>query len=750
LEGFDDSFDTMKAIAEYFRDLAADDRYFGAEPPTPDADMLARIAEREISRRVEARMDASGIVLRPALENTAQTEAPHATEPQATSASVTAPEGAESVATTQPEPAMPPAARAPNGRNVARQGQAMARAAAAAAAAIETPVPPVNHPAPVNRPAADSVAAKLERIRAVVGRSTAATLADSFIEDFSAGEDETDAPTSDAIFADATEAPSVEAPQMSEDYVEDGVDDAIEAPSPKIESPTLDVADVEEDLAPVAVSDADIGQEPAAPLAASQDDEDDIFAADGADVDAIQTETEDDEAESFDALLAELSDDADPEDAASAAAIEDDFEDEDDSALIALMAEADADDDAEATAESEDVPQDVTNDEAPEDSAEPEEAPRPSIVEAARARARLLRVRRDTAETPAAQADEAVVAEAVTEDAEADTVEAVADVATAPAEPQGVNLAELDGLDDLTGYGAPSGGTLSPEDEDELARDLAEAQDNLDAPDDATLEDVASAADAEEPAADQPERAGRAILGGQPDEDEEIMSRIMSQTDAEMAEPAGSRRRQAITQMKAAVAATEAARRLGDTDSGSKKVESTFRDDLTQVVRPRRAGLISVDGSTAATEARSERPRAAPLRLVASQRVDLPAAAPSEAGSIRPRRVSAGPRPSTPQAPDSEATGFAAFAAEMGARSLADTLEAAAAYSAYIEGADAFSRPHVMNLAQEAVDGGFTREDGLRSFGTLLREGRINKIANGRFQVSEDSRYLPDQRAAGG
>ena len=203
------------------------------------------------------------------------------------------------------------------------------------------------------------------------------------------------------------------------------------------------------------------------------------------------------------------------------------------------------------------------------------------------------------------------------------------------------------------------------------------------------------------------------------------MSRILSETDAQLNTPEGRRHRGAFAQLKAAVAATEAARQMGDKDPTVDKDEP-FREDL----------------SAHDAEERSEARDSAPLRLVQP----LPAASdsrPLDHAAERLRRIAS----MKEQSHGPAAGGFAEFAAEQGVTELGDLLEAAAAYIAFVEGDEDFSRPQVMKKVQMASSEEISREDGLRSFGRLLRQSKILKLDNGRFQVAENTRFRPDQTA---
>ena len=78
---------------------------------------------------------------------------------------------------------------------------------------------------------------------------------------------------------------------------------------------------------------------------------------------------------------------------------------------------------------------------------------------------------------------------------------------------------------------------------------------------------------------------------------------------------------------------------------------------------------------------------------------------------------------------------------------MADMLEAAAAYAVCIEGRSQFTRSQLMRrlaacLGGRAVD----REEGLRSFGSLLRTGRVEKLNRGNYTLAAASPYLAEAR----
>ncbi|MGY9047372.1 hypothetical protein P775_00580 [Puniceibacterium antarcticum] len=198
------------------------------------------------------------------------------------------------------------------------------------------------------------------------------------------------------------------------------------------------------------------------------------------------------------------------------------------------------------------------------------------------------------------------------------------------------------------------------------------------------------------------------------------LDRLMDETNSQMSEPEGNRRRSAIAHLRAAVAAARADRILDRKRDADKA--APYRADLANLGIPR-------DCEHSASLVVQRRNAHAPLTLVREQRVDLV--------------------PRDALATESSDEAFVDFVHTVGAQDLSERIEAAAAYLTFIEGCKQFSRPQLMTKLRAVETQNTTREDRLNSFGQLLRDGKIERMEGGRFTASTQSRFKPDKRAVG-
>lgn len=696
LEGFDDSFNTMKAIAEYFRGLAADDRYFGADPPDPDAELLAKIAEAEILRRVDATMDDDGITLRAAAltDKTATDVAPEH-------------DAAEKADRQAAKRVARQAAR--KAEREAERAQAEADAKAAEADHDTTPQNSTSQAtpedaeettgseveetredtgtAPAAHPDADSVAAKLQRIRAVVSTASLDENApsDELNEQFLPQSEGPDV-------ADEIEASDDVHDVISDDMAEDDTAQDVDVDRVSDEDETNDRTDM---ISRVMARHKTVDED--AQTAVSQDAETDLG----------HSETGDDKAAGDEMA----GDDTAPQRPRVARMKRADFE-------KAKAAQSAA---GQGAVSYDSVLKDTVED-TPYDSST---GPNLALLDGAYELDDYLE---DSDFADDVATDDML--DVTTSDLVQNLAAIRSDDTTDVAEPAGVRT-ESDAID--------SAETPSPAQPKAEAYVLSQSDKMAeDANDDAVTHD--------EPKAEMAEVQADDGQDGQTQDhgvDDESFDRLMDKIDAQMAEPEGSRRRDAIAQLKAAVAAKEASRQLGEAEDGIEDVENAFRNDLSEAVTP--SETATPRRPVVRSTNRTERPSPPPLKLVAAQRVDLDETRGVRDGPVILRRVGARKAETT----DTAAAGsFAEFAENMGASELPDLLEAAAAYTAFVEGADEFSRPQILRRVRAVSPADFKREDELRSFAELISAGRFTKVRNGRFQVADDSRFNPERRVS--
>jgi len=731
LEGFDEPFNTMKAIAEYFRDLAAEDRYFGAEPPTPDAEMLHRIAEREIQRRVEAKINEHGVVLR-------QTDGVPAPTPTI-------------VAPIEVAPAAQP---------------------------VVAPVAIVVEPVAMDTaPIAESVATvATNAAEAVAEEEVVEAVAEMPAPDEVDDVAEPDAPE---LVADSTDdAAEAEAPATIDLSRLEDEGDAAEELAEEAEELSLDAIMAAAQVDPPATTDAAPAEaEPAADSLAAKLQRiravvETVRAGQPATFDEDEpTDLQPAAGEGFDSdfgFALDMSDDT-PELVAAEAARAEAREQ-----VLADNAAVDEDNDSPvfpASSEAEDVS--FLEDEAePEAFADEEAMPTADVVAAAGAHedeeyvaateeedSVLLARLSDLAQSSAATAAEAPIA------AEPER----ASVQQPTPRTSATDFAEAD-FDAPEDYDQDAEADIARHDEShpsfyERARArvirIGKAATRLGSRSDDHAAADAPADHMDEAQQDEAAQDEHAAFAEASEQEGGDVERLMEEARVKLEGAENRRRFSAIAHLKAAVAATLADRKMQPEPAPDQpQAEATtdmslYRDDLSKVVRPRRPA--SETGSATRRPTLDVRP--APLVLVSEQRVDRPEDGGHDAGAIRPRRVTAS-RPvldEEDQADDAgfdditpeTASNFAEFAESLGAHNLTDLLEAAAVYTSSVEGQEHFTRPQLLRKVEFVSSrGDYNREDGLRSFGMLLRQGKIQKVAPGQFAIAEASKYATEARRA--